>query len=378
MPVTVSALANSWNSRRDLIKIRLVPADHDAAGHYRCFFPAKALNEELLWDVQDAEHELVDVRDEGNPLLDTKYVYDIGDIDADTDLMVLHSYMNPNIREVVRVRRLRGVKRVYMLDDWIMNPPSWNPANRGIKNKWFLPAVVNVCHGAIASTPFIAEKMEQWNKNVRLIRNYLYWPMWEEATQQSEVDRDGRIRVGYMGSWAWRQGDLELLKGVVPRLLRRNPNVDFVAASATPGAIHDYLGVPEDRRVSVEGFSFVNNYQRLHTLMQFDIGLIPLATHEFNEAKSHLKGLEYNACGVPFVASNSESYRYYTIDGENGVRIKPRKKTKTANQWLEAIESLVHDDDARRVMGRRGREVAKANDLALHWNEWAEAYRSIA
>ncbi len=358
------------------MKIRFVPTDHDAAGHYRCFFPAKYLNDQLGWDAKDAPHAVETV--EGNPLLESLHIYDIEDIDADTDVMVLHSYMNPNIHTIVKSKRLQSVKRLYMLDDWIMNPPPWNPASRGIKNKGFLPSIVNVCHGALASTPFIAEKMKAWNANVHLVRNYLYWPMWEDAEQQSEVDREGRIRVGYMGAWAWREGDLELLRGLVPRLLRRNPQVDFVAASGNPEAIHDFLGVPRDRRISIEGFGFQHNYMRLHELMQFDIGLIPLATHEFNEAKSHLKGMEYNACGIPYVASNSESYRYYTREGENGTMIRPRKKVKTANQWLEAIESLINDDDERRRMGRRGREIAQAQDLSLHWLEWSNAYQSLA
>lgn len=351
--------------------------DHDAAGHYRCFFPARYLNDQLDWDARDGDHEVREV--EGNPLLDELHVYDFGEIDPDTDVMVLHAYMHPNIGNIVRSRELGGVKRMYMLDDWIMNPPEWNPAYEGIKNKGFLPTVVNVCHGAIASTPFIAGKLEQWNSNVHLIRNYLYWPMWEDAVQQSEVDRrEGRIRVGYMGAWAWRQGDLEVLRGLIPRLLRRNPKVDFVASSGNPEAIHDYLGVPTDRRVSIAGFGFQHNYSRLHELMQFDIGLIPLATHEFNEGKSHLKGMEYNACGIPFVASNSESYRHYTREGVNGTIIRPRKKVKTANQWLDSIESLIMDDDGRRQMGRRSRDIAMAQDLSLHWKEWSTAYQSLA
>ena len=41
---------------------------------------------------------------------------------------------------------------------------------------------------------------------------------------------------------------------------------------------------------------------------QLDTGIVPLQRSRFNEAKSNLKGLEYAALGVPFVASPTAEY----------------------------------------------------------------------
>jgi hypothetical protein len=39
------------------------------------------------------------------------------------------------------------------------------------------------------------------------------------------------------------------------------------------------------------------------------VGLVPLTRGPFNEAKSYLKGLEYAAAGIPFIATPTEEYQ---------------------------------------------------------------------
>jgi hypothetical protein len=100
-----------------------------------------------------------------------------------------------------------------------------------------------------------------------------------------------------------------------------NPDVEFVAAGDP--AVHDYFGVPVGQRVSVAPTQFWW-FDLPDITATFDIGLVPLAKNRLNEGKSHLKGMEYNACGIPYVASPSESYRWFT-DGNGLLANSPRE-----------------------------------------------------
>jgi hypothetical protein len=50
----------------------------------------------------------------------------------------------------------------------------------------------------------------------------------------------------------------------------------------------------------------INDYPKL--FKQMDIGIVPLSDVRFNDAKSYIKGLEYAAAGIPFIASPSPEY----------------------------------------------------------------------
>ncbi len=68
--------------------------------------------------------------------------------------------------------------------------------------------------------------------------------------------------------------------------------------------------------------------------------------------------LEANASGIPAIASNVGGIPGILIDGENGILVPPRDPASLA----EAILKLVEEDDLRRRMGERGREVALERD----------------
>jgi len=50
----------------------------------------------------------------------------------------------------------------------------------------------------------------------------------------------------------------------------------------------------------------ISDYPKL--FKPIDIGLVPLNDVRFNDAKSYIKGLEYAAAGIPFIASPSPEY----------------------------------------------------------------------
>jgi len=138
-----------------------------------------------------------------------------------------------------------------------------------------------------------------------------------------------------------------------------NPDVEFVAAGDPE--VHDYLGIPEGQRVSVGPTQFWW-FDLPDITATFDVGLVPLAKNLLNEGKSHLKGMEYNACGIPYIASPSESYQWYT-DG-NGIL------ARTPQEWRNALDLLTKDAKVRKSMSERALELAKEQSIEERGDEW--------
>ncbi len=65
-----------------------------------------------------------------------------------------------------------------------------------------------------------------------------------------------------------------------------------------------------------------------------DIGIIPLNDIPFNHAKSFIKGLEYVAAGIPFIASYSPEYQYLAEQGIGRVANSPE-------EWLHHLNELI-------------------------------------
>lgn len=93
-----------------------------------------------------------------------------------------------------------------------------------------------------------------------------------------------------------------------------------------------------------------------------DVGLAPLADTAVNEARSDVKLKEYAAAGVPWLASPIGPYA--ELGEEQGGRLVED------GDWAGAIEALMNDADARRVLGQRGLRWAAAERIEEHVDVW--------
>jgi glycosyltransferase involved in cell wall biosynthesis len=281
----------------------------------------------------------------------------------------------------IRQLRRQGKFTVYELDDNYDRLPENSPGQKVLRKhgnrlrvEWMNDAIASADLVTV-STPALQEHYSQYNDNVVVLPNYLDWEMWRDVPLQCEVERP-RIRVGWMGWLEWRGRDLECLRPWLGSWLQTHPDVDFVSVGERHGnakylrkhghvSVHDYLGVPKGQRVTVKAAPFHDLPKITATI---DIGLVPLEPSDFNESKSYLKGLEYAACAIPCVASPSEQYRHFVVDGVNGYL------ARTQRDWETALESLVGDDDYRRLMGVSARTIASEMTIQKEWRQWEKAW----
>lgn len=116
----------------------------------------------------------------------------------------------------------------------------------------------------------------------------------------------------------------------------------------------------------------INTHEReYYESIDFEIGIIPVKDTPFAQSKSALKALEFNARGIPVIASDVGPYRDYIVDGENGFLVK------SEHDWMKYLRLLAGDRQLRYDMGQKGKEHARACTVEQNWVLWERAYEGL-
>jgi glycosyltransferase involved in cell wall biosynthesis len=109
-------------------------------------------------------------------------------------------------------------------------------------------------------------------------------------------------------------------------------------------------------------------------LSSIDVGIVPLAPTPFNGAKSPLKGLEWAAAGVPFVASPTREYERLAAQGVGTIASSP-------DEWAQKLGELIDDEALRLERAHTARRLVRErfllSDNAWRWPKaWERAHRN--
>lgn len=250
------------------------------------------------------------------------YTYE-GVTHFDCDIIVMQRYMHQHALRDMLLAQASGQIIINDVDDWywglseknsayIVSHPTASPK----ENVSLYESIVKRSDGVITSTPFLTDNILKWNENTKMVSNYVDVSMFDPPYKHLDKKR---ITVGWLGSTMHRSGDLEILRDVAIDILEfagLHHSGHFTGNGIR--LFHDEIGVPA-REVSTH--PMVLPY-RLREAMCFDVGVVPLVDIPFNHAKSYIKGLEYAASGIPFVASWSPQYQ--ELSEEHGIGVVVR------------------------------------------------------
>jgi len=201
--------------------------------------------------------------------------------------------------------------------------------------------VIEAANYVTVSTPFLYDYYSQKRDNVFLIRNGI-------NTRQFTPRKHQRRKpvIGWAGSTNYRNNDLEEVAGWLPKFMEKH-DLMFHHAGHSDDAppIADVIGI-DPRRVTTSPLVPINRYAEG---FKFDIGIVPLSDIDFNKAKSNIKGLEYAAAGIPFVASDLPEYRLLAEDGVGFL-------ANSLETWEQQMTVLL-DYDQRAKYARLARNV---------------------
>ena len=211
---------------------------------------------------------------------------------------------------------------------------------------------ITVADVVTVTTEPLADVVRPYNSNVVIVPNRI--PTWL-LEHERPVRED--LTIGWAGS-ATHGMDWEDTAPQVARFLTRNTDV---RAHVIGAVFKSMRGWPFERVRSTGWSASVEEYYRL---LDFDVALAPLRAHAFNRSKSAVKALEYSALGIPVVASAVGPYETFVQHGVTGLLVR------RDHEWAAHLRALAVDDDARREMGRRARDMAAEHTVEGNLDSW--------
>lgn len=276
-------------------------------------------------------------------------------------IMVGQRLDRPDVLGLWRRMSIRH-KLVYELDDDIFHIDAVNWLAYRVYHQADIQDAVGHCAEVASlvtvSTEPLAEVMRQFSDNVVVLPNFIPERMLSMTRPKPE-----KFTVGWSGG-ASHSTDIRVCAPAVRAFL------DWDAPKAQ---LHvqgsDFRGT--FGHLNARFTDWVANSGDFYQTLDFDVGLAPLADSEFNRSKSYIKALEYNALGIPVIASDLEPYRDYVIDGVNGFLVRKEK------EWRDRLRLLANDEDLREQMIVKAREHARAFTIENNWQLWADAYLTL-
>lgn len=257
----------------------------------------------------------------------------------DCDIIVMQRYMHMFALRDMKRAQSAGQVIINDVDDWYWGLSEKNaaysasdPKKNPSENRDWYRNIIEQSDGVIVSTPFLFDQIKQWNENVHIHTNYVNIKQFRDVKPFIEENPIRRLVVGWMGSTSHRSGDLEILRPIADEL-------SVFARFHHTGHIN-VIGVnsfARETRIStglVSTSPFLPPF-KLQEGFLFQAGIVPLTNIPFNHAKSYIKGLEYAAAGIPFVASWSPQYEELVEEHQIGFL------AKTDKDYVHLLHDLV-------------------------------------
>ncbi len=240
-----------------------------------------------------------------------------------------------------------------------------DPKNSPDINREIYAKIIEKSFAVITSTQFLFDYYSKIHKNVFLVRNGI------DAHRYSRMNKPRRqfhrTKIGWVGATPWRSNDLEILSPFIGSYIQAK-NIRFHHSGHlinSPTAA-EQLNI-NNQLVSVSGLCPISDYPRLFS--PIDIGIVPLNDVPFNHAKSFIKGLEYAAAGIPFIASDLPEYRYLFEAGVG--RLASNEK-----EWIYHFEELL-DEGMRKDEARINLEALSDFTIQKRGEDWDATMRFI-
>lgn len=213
------------------------------------------------------------------------------------------------------------------------------------------------------TTPFLFDYYSKLHPNVMMIRNGV---LPDQFYKKPVVDK--KPVIGWVGAIPWRSNDIETLRAWLPEFLEEH-DLKFHHSGVAPGAplLDEIVGIPKER-MSYSTMQPISDYA--HMFPPIDIGLVPLSDIPFNHAKSTIKGLEYTAAGVPFVAQALPEYQRLADMGVGRVAATPE-------DWRRQVGELLNFRTRRKEASVNYGNMLKDHTIRSREPEWQEMVRRV-
>lgn len=276
----------------------------------------------------------------------------------DIDMVWMQRLMHAGASTNMKIARSAGQIIINDLDDWYWGLSASNNAFLNTHPKHSPDININHYRAILAqsdlvtvSTPYLADRIKSWVTRcpITVVPNYVdinRFPRYEHTETDVPL-------VGWAGSTAHRSNDLETVAGVIKPMVNAG-SIRFHHTGAHPAmkSVASLVGLRDDQVSTLP----LSDHETYPSNIKFDVGVVPLNNIPFNRAKSDIKGLEYSACGIPFVAQNLDAY----INLRNSLGIG--RVAKRPTDWIRHLNAL-RSPSARREEGEACYEAVQHRDI---------------
>lgn len=320
--------------------------------YYRCLLPKNVLHQEMSAfgpPAFTAEH--------GFGVRLNKTTAEFG-----FDTIVMKMLMSRWVPKHMQIAQDLGQKIIVDVDDHYdfihddnIASKNTDPENNAIRNREHYRAVIQQADLVTVSTPELYNYYKDQVRDIRLVRNGI------NPDQFTKRDVKNRKPVlGWAGAMNWRSGDAETARAWLPELLEEH-DLMFHHAGHMPDSpkFWEKAGVPEERMI----LSPMKPLHKYADMLDFDIGVVLLSDIPFNRAKSTIKGLEYAATNIPFVAQGLPEYARLAELGVGRVANSPA-------EWKQHITELLDYKTRKREAAIQRNLVIKEHSIQARAHEW--------
>jgi glycosyltransferase involved in cell wall biosynthesis len=342
------------------MKVLALAADNSGCGFYRLRAPAEEVAKLGVEITIDSNLEVNASKNESTGRIEVNEIY------TDADLIVFQRPLDNAFSSAIKQAKRQGIATVVEIDDDFSFINKNNAAYTAISTldhtgaKWVEEAA-RLADLVTVSTPQLSKYARHGRFSV--LRNCVPDEIFN-VPLNNKTDQ-GWPRIGWTGSVQTHPNDLQATKGAVSDILLKN-NLNF---NVIGDGLHVSTNLQLDKSTAVYATGWVDislYYQYIASFL--DIGIVPLELSPFNQAKSALKGLEYAALGVPFVASPTREYERMEAYGIG-------KTAKSPGDWRRHLQRMIDRPSETERIGRESRDRIKAeHTYSVNAPKWLEAW----
>lgn len=261
---------------------------------------------------------------------------------ADFDGVFLHRKIL-NIFDAFWLHRYSR-KIIYDYDDALMYSDRKPGCNDWSRQRRFRRSV-ELSNLVIAGNSYLAEHAQKFNPRVEVLPTGLDIKAY---SSEGIAKNDGKIRLVWIGS----KSTLKYLAEIKPALEEIGLRFDNAVLRIICDDFFDLQNMRVEKHQWYKDTEVVN-------LITSDIGLAPLPDDRFTSGKCGFKILQYEAAGLPVVASPVGVNAEYVSDGVTGFH------AINASQWINKISELIENAELRKRMGQEGNVQVQRFDLKV-------------
>ena len=233
-------------------------------------------------------------------------------------------------------------KIIYEYDDaiWIPGGEKMSFIKKWLKATWKIKYIIKWSYKVAGGNEFLCNYARQYNSSVFFIPTVVDTE--HGHFKQRDQHSSNKIVVGWTGTHTTLH-NLEVIDGVIPELKKE---IDF-----------DVLII--SNKAPNWDFDFIYKEWELETeqddLLKMHIGIMPLKQGPWFEGKCGFKLIQYQACGIPAVASPVGVNALITLHNKTGFIANSKE------EWKIYLKKLITDASLRASMGKEGREHIEKN-----------------